>query len=140
MGILKQLESDYDVDIVDEFLTHFSLMSTSLEPLIINLGRAEYFENNVNEIFRIFHNIKSACSFLHLDPLFKFAKLCEDLMEDARGKIAPGARASDEFIDWLLLASDELELYRKDIENDAEYFHIFNSKLVLFPADLIAEK
>nr|MBP3724750.1 Hpt domain-containing protein [Campylobacter sp.] len=139
MGILTQLETDYEVEIVDEFLTHFGVMSTSLEPLIIDLGKKELFEGNINEIFRIFHNIKSASGFLHIEPLTKFTKLCEDVLEDVRMQTTQDKSASDELIDWLLLASDELELYRRDIESDSIYLHPFNPALIRMPRELFAE-
>lgn len=138
MGVLTQLETDYDVDIVDEFLTHFGVMTTSLEPFIIDLGKSETFENNLNEIFRILHNIKSASSFLHIDILFKFTQFCEDVLEGIRAKTQNGCAASDEIIDWLLLASDELEAYRKDIENDEIYLHAFNPELIHVPTKIFA--
>ena len=39
MGILKSLEIDYSYDIVEEFLSHYTLMCDLMEPLIINLAR-----------------------------------------------------------------------------------------------------
>lgn len=133
MGVLKQLEIDYDIDIVDDFLTHFEIMTTSLEPLIISLSRPEIFASNVDEIFRVFHNIKSASGFLHIETLLNFTKLCENVLENVRLLQKEGDTASDELIDWLILASDELERYRIDIENDANYLHIFNPELIHIP-------
>lgn len=137
MGILTQLETDYDVDIVDEFLTHFGVMTMSLEPLIINLSKPDEFESNLNEIFRIFHNIKSSSGYLHIKELLNFTKLCEDILDDVRDKKTSKSVASEELIDWLLLASDELEMYRQDIENDSVYLHSFNPKLIKMPNKLI---
>jgi len=53
--------------------------------------------------------------------------------EEARTLNGP---ASEEFIDWLLLISDQFEIYRKDIENDAEYFSMLNPLIIKVPLDL----
>ena len=47
MGILKRLEVDYSYDIVEEFLSHYTLMCDLLEPLIINLGRADKYKESI---------------------------------------------------------------------------------------------
>ncbi|KAB0612071.1 phosphorelay protein [Campylobacter hyointestinalis] len=133
MGILKQLETDYDLDIVEDFLTHFDFMSSSLDSLIIKLSRKEVCSENLDEIFRIFRNIKSAAEFLKLEPLIKLATLCEDILDEAKNQKDENSEASDEFIDWLLLVADQVEAYRIDIENDELYFHILNPKIINIP-------
>ncbi|WP_340136991.1 Hpt domain-containing protein [Campylobacter hyointestinalis] len=133
VGILKQLETDYDLDIVEDFLTHFDFMSSSLDPLIINLSKKEVCSGNLDEIFRIFHNIKSAAGFLKLEPLIKLATLCENILYEAKNQKDENSEASDEFIDWLLLVADQVETYRADIENDELYFHILNPKIINMP-------
>ncbi|ANE34525.1 hypothetical protein CHL_1188 [Campylobacter hyointestinalis subsp. lawsonii CCUG 27631] len=133
MGILKQLETDYDLDIVEDFLTHFDFMSSSLDSLIIKLSRKEVCSENLDEIFRIFRNIKSAAEFLKLEPLIKLATLCEDILDEAKNQKDENSEASDEFIDWLLLVADQVEAYRMDIENDELYFHILNPKIINIP-------
>lgn len=133
MGILKQLETDYDLDIVEDFLTHFDFMSSSLDSLIIKLSRKEVCSENLDEIFRIFRNIKSAAEFLKLEPLIKLATLCEDILDEAKNQKDENSEASDEFIDWLLLVADQVEAYRADIENDELYFHILNPKIINIP-------
>ena len=100
MGILKRLEIDYSYDIVEEFLSHYALMCDLLEPLIINLGRADKYKDSILELTRIFHNIKSAAGFMHLDPILKLTTLAEEITQEARSLKGP---ANDKFIDWLLL-------------------------------------
>lgn len=133
MGLYTQLEIDFDLDIVEDFINHYSIMCENLEPLIINLNKEDSFEPNIGELFRIFHNLKSAGGFLKLDPIIKLATLSEDVCEEARVLSGP---ASEDFIDWLLLISDQFNTYRLDIENDSEYFSMLNPLIIKVPLDL----
>lgn len=133
MGIFKSLETEYSYDIAEEFLSHFSLMCDVLEPLIIDLKRSDKYSNNIKELFRIFHNIKSASSFMHVDPVLKLATLAEEVCEEARTLNGP---ANDQFIDWLLIISDQFGRYRDDLEHDAEFFSILEPHVVNIPAKL----
>ena len=133
MGLYSQLEIDFDLDIVEDFINHYAIMCENLEPLIIDLNKQEKFESNIGELFRIFHNLKSAGGFLKLDPIVKLATLSEDVCEEARVLDGP---ASEDFIDWLLLISDQFNAYRLDIENDAEYFSMLNPLIIKVPLNL----
>ena len=133
MGILKSLEIDYSYDIVEEFLSHYSLMCDLMEPLIIGLARNDRYNANINELFRIFHNIKSASSFMKLNPIFKLTTLAEEICGEARELQGP---ANDEFVDWLLLVSDQFEKYKNDIETEAEFFGVLDANIVKIPQKL----
>ena len=130
MGILAQLEVDFDIEIVEDFITHYAIMCENMEPLVIGLNKVERYENNIGELFRIFHNMKSAAGFLKLEPIIKLATLCEDVAEEARTLKGP---ASEEFIDWLLLVGDQFEKYRRDVETDAEHFTVLNPLVIKVP-------
>ena len=58
MGLLKELEINYDLDTIEDYLTHFNIMNASLDKLIVNLSRDDKFQSNSLELNRIFHNIK----------------------------------------------------------------------------------
>lgn len=133
MGLFRQLEVDFDLEIVEDFISHYAIMCESMEPLIIGLGKVELYEENIGELFRIFHNLKSAGGFLKLAPIIKLATLCEDVAEEARTLKGP---ATDEFIDWLLLISDQFERYRLDIEVDNEHFSMFEPRIIKVPIHL----
>ena len=133
MGILKSLEIDYSYDIVEEFLSHYSLMCDLMEPLIIGLARNDRYNANINELFRIFHNIKSASSFMKLNPIFKLTTLAKEICGEARELQGP---ANDDFVDWLLLVSDQFEKYKNDIETDAEFFGVLDANIVKIPQKL----
>ncbi len=133
MGIYSALEVDFDLDIVEDFVNHYAIMCENMEPLIINLNKAEFYESNIGELFRIFHNLKSAGGFLKLEPIVKLSSLAEDVIEEARSLEGP---ASEEFIDWLLLISDQFEKYRQDLEDDADYFSVLNPLIIKVPLKL----
>ena len=130
MGILKSLEIDYSYDIVEEFLSHYTLMCDLMEPLIINLARHDRYGSNISELFRIFHNIKSAAGFMRLDPIIKLTTLAEEICGEARDLQGP---ANEDFVDWLLLLSDQFNRYKNDIENDAEFFSPLDANIVKIP-------
>lgn len=134
MGMLKRLEIDYSYDIVEEFLSHYSLMCDLMEPLIIGLSNGDRFNSNINELARIFHNIKSAAGFMHLDPILKLTTLSEDIVSDIREEKGP---ATEELIDWLLIVSDQFLKYRDDVESDADFFGILNPAIVTIPTKLV---
>ena len=136
MGILAQLEVDFDIDIVGDFISHYAIMCENMEPLIIGLSKKERYSDNMGDLFRIFHNMKSAAGFLKLDPIIKLAVLCEDIAEEARVLQGP---ASEDFIDWLLLVSDQFEKYRKNIEEDADFFTVLNPLIIKVPQMLEKE-
>jgi len=133
MGLFSQLEVDFDLEIVEDFVSHYGIMCETMEPLIIGLGKKELYESNVGELFRIFHNMKSAAGFLKLEPIIKLATLCEDVAEEARILEGP---ATDEFIDWLLMVSDQFDKYRVNIENDDEYFGMLEPLIIRVPIHL----
>lgn len=54
MGILKQLEVDFDIEIVGDFLSHYAIMCENMEPLIIGLNKKERYPENIGDLFRIF--------------------------------------------------------------------------------------
>jgi len=133
MGLFSQLEVDFDLEIVEDFISHYAIMCETMEPLIIGLGKEELYEDNVGELFRIFHNLKSAAGFLKLEPIIKLATLCEDVAEEARIIEGP---ATDEFIDWLLMISDQFDKYRINIEDDDDYFGMLEPLIIKVPIHL----
>lgn len=118
MGITSQLESEFDFDIVEEFIGHFETMSHVLEPTIINLEHEEHFCQHVNELFRIFHNLKSATGFLKVEPMNRMCMIVENALEQARE--CNNGPASPEFVDWMLQVQDLFFVWLHDFENDNE--------------------
>jgi len=83
----------------------------------------------INELFRIFHNIKSASGFLKIERIHLLSELAEDLMESVRQN--PNS-LSEEIIDWLLLVNDQFRVWYTQLENDEELKDI-NPKILNVP-------
>ena len=128
MGVRTKLEENFDFEIIDEFLEHFSMMVDIMEPLVIHLEKVESYESNINELFRIFHNLKSASSFLKLEPIIRLSTFVENALETLRTQKGP---ANEEVISWLLLISDMFEKWYDDLKLDNELSKIEFSLLKL---------
>jgi two-component system chemotaxis sensor kinase CheA len=136
MTILERLREEYDYDIVDDFVTHYSIMSYTMENLILQLTKADTYKDKINELFRIAHNIKSSTAYLKLTPINKLAILLEDILSDARELQGP---ASDSFVDWLLIVKDQFWVYKKNIEEGFDGFDGLDSRIIKIPINLERE-
>jgi len=128
MGIKSDLEESFDFDIVDEFLDHFSLMVDSMEIMVLDLSKDEMYKRAVDELFRVFHNIKSASGYLKLTSINKLAAFVEDVLETLRKQ---EEHANQETIDWLLQISDMFSTWNEDFNQDRELSKIKFSLLKL---------
>ncbi len=128
MGVRSELEANFDFEIVDEFLEHFSMMVDIMEPLIINLEKVNHYKEDINELFRIFHNLKSASSFLKLEPIIRLSTFVESALETLRQQDGP---ANEEVITWLLNISDMFLKWYDDLKLDNELSKIEFSLLKL---------
>jgi len=117
MGSRKVLEENFDFEIVDEFLDHFAMASEAMELLTINLEKPEYYRRNIDELFRIFHNIKSATAYLQITEINAFAIEVEDLLDKMRDEEGP---AKTEIVDWLLLCDDQLSAWNINLRLDED--------------------
>lgn len=133
LGLLGQLELEFDFDIVDDFMTHFNIFCDSLEPVIIALEDEVKYPEKINELFRMFHNMKSASGFLKINQFVNICKIVEDVLEEARAMSGP---ASDELIDWLLLITDQFIIYKIDFNENNSYLSALNPKIIKIPERL----
>ena len=134
MGIYKDLEGEFDYEIVEEFLNHYSSMIGVMEKLIISLENPSTFANKINELFRMFHTIKSASAYLKITPIHKIAVLAEEILQECRE--LQGA-ASEVLIEWFLLLHDQLNNYKTDLENDHENFSKLNKNIIKVPIEYL---
>jgi len=117
MGIKSDLSANFDFEIVDEFLDHYSLMVDSMEVMILDLSNPTMYKRSVNELFRVFHNIKSASGFLKIVSMSKLASLVEDELDQLRNMDKP---INDETTDWLIAVSDMFAQWNDDFKLDKE--------------------
>lgn len=117
MGVRGELEADFDFEIVDEFLDHYAMMIDVMEGLIVDLGNEKRYDRSLDELFRIFHNIKSAAGFLHIELMVRLATLVEDALEQLRSYPGP---ANDDVVNWMLAINDIFLRWQEDLKLDEE--------------------
>jgi len=115
MKVLDYLYSEYDFEIVEEFLEHFDIINDTLDVLITNLNEENYSES-IDELFRIFHNLKSASGYLHLNRIHILVQLVEAVLDEARKR----DNFTEEFRDWLYLCASQLDLWHEDLIQNHE--------------------
>jgi len=128
MGVRSDLDSNFDYEIVDEFLDHYSMMVEYMEVMILDLKKPNMFEQSINELFRVFHNIKSASSFLKIAQMSRLAAFVEEALEQIRTK---HESVNEETINWLLEISDMFATWKDDLKLDNELTRIKYSLLKL---------
>jgi len=104
-------------------------MTEAMEPAIIALENEKSRSEMINELFRIFHNIKSASGFLKIERMHLLSELAEEFMDSVRQN---QDSISESFIDWLLLVNDQFRAWYKQLENDEE-FKDTNPKILNIP-------
>ena len=134
MGVYQQLEGEFDYEIVEEFLAHFSVMVEHMDGLIITLKEPSRYKNNIDELFRMFHTIKSGSAYLRITPINKVVTLAEEILEECRN--LDGA-AGEELINWLLSITGQLQRYKEDLENDHEHFSKTDKALIKVPLNYL---
>ena len=127
-GVRSDLDANFDYEIVDEFLDHYSMMVDSMEVMIIDLSKPNMYKRSTDELFRVFHNIKSASGYLKIVPMNKLASFVEDTLEELRKRNTP---ISKETVDWLLEISDMFATWHDDLKLDNELTHVKFSLLKL---------
>ena len=115
MGIRSDLDANFDFEIVDEFLDHYSMMVDSMEVMILDLSKINMQRRSVDELFRVFHNIKSASGYLKIEPMSRLATLVEDELEQLRINTKP---VNEETINWLLEISDMFAAWHQNFKLD----------------------
>ena len=126
MGIKSDLDANFDFEIVDEFLDHYSMMVDSMEVMILDLSKIGMQKRSIDELFRVFHNIKSASGYLRIEPMTRLSTLVEDALEELRKQDGP---VNEETINWLLAISDMFACWHEDFKQDANLSKIKYSLL-----------
>jgi len=130
MGVRSDLETNFDFDIVDEFLDHYSLMIESMDIMILDLAKPNMYKRGVDELFRVFHNIKSASGYLKLTSMNRLASFVEDTLECLR---IQDKEISQETIDWLLRISDMFSRWNDDLKQDNKTLSKIKYSLLKLP-------
>jgi two-component system chemotaxis sensor kinase CheA len=127
MGVKSELIKNFDGEIVEEFIDHLDVMSGVMEPIILGISNDA---SKVNELFRIFHNIKSASGFLQISSMNKVAHLTEEILDDVRNGIT---QVSPQLIDWLIVVSDQFQKWSEELSFDAAEFSKIDTRILQLP-------
>jgi len=114
VGVQDYLYNEFDNEIIEEFLMMLDVMEDNMD-LVIE-GLYEDYEFNINELFRMFHNLKSATGFLKLERINKFCHFVENILEKARKKSKP----TEELINWLFDVAEQFHIWYQNINNNEE--------------------
>jgi two-component system chemotaxis sensor kinase CheA len=114
MKIQDYLYSEFDSNIVEEFLMMLDIMEDTLDLTIERLYND--YEDAINDLFRMFHNLKSATGFLKIKRIHNFAHFVEDILDKAREK----QQANDDLIDWLFKVANQFHEWYGNIDRNEE--------------------
>ena len=117
MGIRTSLDAEFDYEIVDEFYDHYTLMVESMEVMILDLSKEASHKRSTDELFRVFHNIKSASGYLKITQMNRLAQFVEEFLEELRQR---DEIIGEHTVNWLLEISDIFAQWREDIKKDNE--------------------
>jgi len=135
MGILNTLQANISYDIIDEFIGSYAAMCEDMERLIVSLENPSYYSVNVDKLFRVFHNIKSATGYMGLNRMCKASEIVESVLEEAR--LITDGRASPELINWMLIANDIFNKWREELEENAADFSPIPATILKIPSKIV---
>lgn len=128
MGIRTSLDASFDYEIVDEFYDHYSMMVESMELMIIDLSKEALYKRSTDELFRVFHNIKSASGYLKITKMNRLSQFVEEFLDELRQKDEP---VGEHTVNWLLEISDIFAQWQTDIKEDNDLSKVKYSLLNL---------
>ncbi len=126
MGVQNYLYNEFDSEIIEEFLMMLDIVEDNLD-LVIE-GLYQDYEFNINELFRMFHNLKSASEFLKLGRINKFAHFVENVLEKARKRNS----VDEKLINWLFDVAEQFHTWYKNINKNEELAPL-NPKVLKIP-------
>ncbi len=85
--------------------------------MIIDLSKPNLYHRSIDELFRVFHNIKSASGFLKIEPMRRLSTFVEEVLDELRVHDKP---ISEDTLEWLLEISDIFAAWKNDMKNDNE--------------------
>ena len=92
----------------------------------MDLEKPNRYKRSIDELFRVFHNIKSASGYLKILPMSKLSAFVEDALEELRRN---DELVGEDIVTWLLAISDMYAQWQDDFKLDSELSHIKYSLL-----------
>jgi two-component system chemotaxis sensor kinase CheA len=113
MGVQTYIRSEFDDEIVEEFLMLLDMIEDNIDLVIEALKSSPEV---IHDLFRMFHNLKSATGFLKLRRIHNFAHFVESALEEYRN----GREIDDDIIDWLFKVANQFHTWYQNIDNDED--------------------
>ena len=113
MKMQDYLYSEFDSSVVEEFLMMLDILEDNLD---LTIERLYNDYDAINDLFRMFHNLKSATSFLKIKRISNFAHFVENILDKARSN----KKVDKELIDWLFKASEQFHKWYQNIDRNEE--------------------
>jgi len=128
------MNSFSDLNIAEEFIDHLHVMITTLEPSALGLDKKDDYYENIDDIFRIFHNLKASSQYFNLQPLEKVSRFAETNLEELRSVENADMINTDPITDWVLLMHDQLAIWAGELDQEKDKLseptkEIFNFKI-----------
>lgn len=133
---LDDLEINFDHDLVSEFMGHYEAMMEQTDTLVLQIENASYYRQNINEIYRTIHTLKSSSGFFKLEKINRLCTLSEEVLDVAREL---EGSATDDLIDWLFAVCDELKLWLEDLQSGRN-LSLVNPSIIRIPIHFIREE
>ncbi len=95
---------------------------------MVDLSNSERYHRSIEELFRIFHNIKSASGYLQIEPMARLSTFVEDALEQLRSR---DKMVNEETVTWLISVADMFMQWQEDFKMDNELSKIHFSLLIL---------
>jgi len=106
--------NDIDLHLLEMFKDQYFKQLNNIEYLIETLTQAQDYEENVNSLFRIFHNYKSSTAYLGLTTINALVVSVENTLEVIRSQEGP---AEEEITLWLQEIYSQLLIWNEEMED-----------------------
>jgi len=105
---------DYAWDIYEVFKEQIEDQLPEVEPYILALNRPDDVSENINNLFRLFHNYKATADYLSLKPLKSLSHKAETVLGCLRDE---NKIVENSIIEWLLQIKDQLDRWLEQMNN-----------------------
>jgi chemotaxis protein histidine kinase CheA len=124
-------DNDIDEDLVDDFKDHFSIMTSTIGLLLSKLKEktSHNFHDNIDELSRIFHNIKASSIYFKLNEISELAQKAEDVLNTL---LSTSDTKDDVYIDWLFMVHTQFEIWLKDMLHSSSSLSTTSSEVYKF--------
>jgi len=126
------MNQHYDEDIFDEFVDHFYVMVSTLEPITSSFNKGENYYSNIDELFKVFHNLKTSSQYFDIKDLMQLSLLVEKNLEKLQivEDIANVDIAS--VGEWLSHISSQLSIWSHEFDEVKEELTKIDDRILNF--------